>query len=104
MNELVIPPAAVEDEQSIEILRAWVAGGAQWVSLNPHMYRNSDFEEEWTWGLFLADTIKHISNAVAEQSGKDPKKVAKAIQKSFAEEMKKPTTEVKGGYLDNGAA
>ena len=47
MKELVRPPAAESDENSIEILRAWVAEGAQWVSLNPHLYRDRDFDEEW---------------------------------------------------------
>lgn len=100
MKELVIPPAAQEDEESIEVLRAWVAGGSQWLSLNPHLYRDRDFSEEWAWGLFLADTIKHISNAVSLESGKDSQKIAKEIQKAFAKEMKKPTSEVKGGYLE----
>lgn len=101
MEELIIPPAAEKDSQSIEILRAWLAEGSQWISLNPHLYRNRDFEEEWAWGLFLADTIKHISNAISEQTGKDPKKIVKAIQKSFAKEIKKPTTEVSGGFYES---
>jgi hypothetical protein len=101
MKELVVPPAAQQDEHAVEILRAWVAAGAQWVSLNPHLYRGRDFDEEWAWGLFLADTIKHVANAIAAETGKDPQKTAKAIQKSFAKEMKKPTTAVKGGYLED---
>lgn len=100
MNELPIPPDAEHDPESLEVLRAWIANGAQWVSLNPHIYRNREFDEEWAWGLFLADTIKHIANAIAEQSGKDPQKVAKAIQKAFAKEMKKPTSAVRGGFIE----
>ena len=50
MNELIIPPDAEDDPQSIEILRAWIANGSQWVSLNPHIYRDREFDEEWAWG------------------------------------------------------
>ncbi|MDH3857250.1 MAG: DUF5076 domain-containing protein [Gammaproteobacteria bacterium] len=100
MRELVIPPVAETDENSIEILRAWAAGGAQWLSLNPHLYRNRDFEEEWAWGLFLSDTIKHIANAMHEQTGKDQDEIVKAIRQSFEAEIGKPTSEVRGGYLD----
>lgn len=99
MKELSIPPAAVEDEKSVEILRAWIAGGAEWLSLNPHIYRNRDFDEEWAWGLFLADTIRHISNAISELSGEDPNSIAEKIRDSFLTEFGKPTTEARGGFL-----
>ena len=103
MNELSIPPAAISDANSVEIMRAWVAEGAQWISLNPHLYRHRDFEEEWAWGIFLADTIKHLANAIHNETGRDHKKIVKAIRKSFEAEMKKPTSEVKGGFLDTSA-
>lgn len=101
MEELVIPPVAENDPQSVEIMRAWVAGGAQWVSLNPHLYRNRKFEEEWAWGVFLSDNVKHIANAIHAETGKDHDEIIDGIRKSFEKEIKKPTSEVKGGYLDS---
>lgn len=100
MDELVVPPAAESDPNSIEVLRAWVADGAQWLSLNPHLYRNRAFEEEWAWGLFLADTLKHIANAIHDASGKDRGHIVEKIRESFETEIKKPTTDVKGGFLE----
>lgn len=103
MKELVIPPAAVADENAVELLRAWVADGGQWLSLNPHLYRNRDFDEEWAWGLFLADTIRHLARAIGSVSGKDERKVIKEIRRAFEKEIKKPTTAVRGGYLEDEA-
>ncbi len=102
MKELEIPPAAQEDPKSVEILRLWIAKGGEWVSLNPYQYRNRDFKEEWAWGLFLSDAIKHIANAVSELSGKDKQQVIDDIRTSFEAEMDKPTSEVRGGILQSG--
>ena len=101
MKELGIPPAALEDPNSVEILRSWVAGGAQWVSINPHLYRNRDFKEEWAWGLFLSDVIKHVANAIIESSEKDKQQVIDDILASFEAEMADPTSEVRGGTLQS---
>ena len=103
MKELIIPPAAARDPKSIEILRFWIAEGGEWVSLNPHQYRNRDFEEEWAWGLFLADAIKHIANALHDHSGKDRQEVIDAIRESFEAEMKNPTSKVRGGFIESEA-
>ena len=103
MKELTIPPAAVADDDSVELLRAWVADGGQWVSLNPHLYRHREFEEEWAWGLFLADTIRHLARAIGAESGKDERKIIKGIRKAFDGEIKKPTTAIRGGYLEDEA-
>jgi len=99
MKELEAPPAAHEDPKSVEVLRLWVAKGGQWVSLNPYLYRDRDFKEEWAWGLVLSDAIKHIANAVSELSGKDKQQVIDDIRTSFEAEMSKPTSEVRGGIL-----
>lgn len=99
MNELVIPPAAERDENSVELIRAWVAEGANWVSLNPHLFKNREFEEEWAWGLFLADTIRHLSNALALKSGKDQEETVELIRKAFNEEIEKSTSTARGGFV-----
>ncbi len=99
MDELEIPPAAKRDDNSVELLRAWIAEGAQWVSLNPHLYRDREFSEEDAWGMFLADTIRHLSNAIALESGKDQKKTIKLIKRAFDREIKKPTSTARGGFI-----
>jgi len=99
MKELEIPPAAKNDPKSVEVLRLWVAGGAEWVSLNQRIYRNRDFIEEWAWGVFLSDTIKHLANAIHDFSGKDRQEIIKEIRDSFEAEMRDPTSDVRGGVL-----
>lgn len=47
MRELTIPQAAIEDENSVEMIRTWIAGGSQWVSLNPH--REIDLASACVW-------------------------------------------------------
>lgn len=76
-----------------------MAKGGEWVSLNPYLYRNRDFNEEWAWGVFLSDAVKHIANAVSELSGKNKQQVIDDIRTSFEAEMAKPTSEVRGGIL-----
>ena len=99
MRELKVPPAAVDDPKAVEILRLWVAQGGEWVTVNPHFWRDRDFSEEWAWGLFLSDTIKHVANAINELSGKDKQKVIAEIRASFEAELEKPTSAVRGGIL-----
>ncbi|MCB1557093.1 MAG: DUF5076 domain-containing protein [Alphaproteobacteria bacterium] len=100
MRELVPPPAAREDANSTEVLRSWIANGAQWCSLNPHIYRNQSFAEEWAWGLFLSDTVRHLARAISQESGKDSEKVKKEIRKAFLKEIKRPTSAVRGGFFE----
>ena len=99
-KELPIPPAAVGDEQAVEIVRAWIADGDQWVTIDPHRYQHRDFDEEWAWGLFLADTARHLADAIAEQTGKDRDQVLEAIRRSLQEELAAPTSEAQGGFID----
>ena len=99
MKELEIPPAAKNDPESTEILRLWIADGAEWVSLNHRVYRDRDFKEEWAWGVFLSDTIKHLANAIHEASGKDKLEIIGEIRASFEAEMQNPTSAVRGGVL-----
>ena len=99
MNELEIPPAATRDENSVELIRAWLAEGANWISLNPHLFKNRDFEEEHAWGIFLADTTRHLSNALALESGKNQEETVKQIKKAFIEELEEGTSSVAGGFL-----
>ena len=100
MDELPIPPAAVDDGNAVEMIRLWIAGEAQWVTLNPHLFRDRDFDEEEGWGLFLADTIQHISNAISQHSGDDSRRVSKKIKKHLLKELKSPRTTISGGSLE----
>jgi len=104
MRELIIPPEAVSDPDSVEIIRAWVGNGAQWVSLFPNFYKNEDYDEEWAWGVFLADTIQHLANAIAEDSNKRAIDVLEKIRRSLTAELDDPSRTIRGGYVKYGSA
>jgi hypothetical protein len=64
MNELVIPPAAQRDAQSLELMRAWVAEEELHCSLRIGVYEDQGISEEKAWGTILADAARHIANAL----------------------------------------
>ena len=105
MRELIIPPAAASDPDSIEIIRAWIADGSQWISLFPNLYKDEEIEEESAWGFVLADTMRHLANAIAQDSeSKRPDDVLDRIRRALEQELDEPTSSVRGGYVKYGAA
>ncbi|MCP5150519.1 MAG: DUF5076 domain-containing protein [Ectothiorhodospiraceae bacterium] len=101
MHELEIPPAARRDDRSVELVRAWVAEGAQWISLNPHLFRDRDFAEEDAWGMFLADTVRHLARAIGAASDAPAAEVEHRIHAALERELARPTSTVRGGYLED---
>jgi len=65
MKELIVPPAAQEDDKSVEMLRVWIAQKGLHCSLNIGMYEEAKrVNEEKAWGIILADAAKHIADAL----------------------------------------
>ena len=52
-------------------------------------------------GVILADITRHISNAIQEEYGDDSRLISRAIIKSYLKELGDPTSDVKGGFIDN---
>ena len=100
MSELKIPQQVIDDENSVELIRAFVAGGSQWVSLNPHLFRDRDFQEEKAWGIFLADTIKHLACTISEHTKSDEYSVMTDIFEAIDNELERSTSDVEGGYVE----
>jgi hypothetical protein len=99
-GELIIPPAAIADERSVEMLRLWIAGGALHCSLNiGHWQDASAIEEEEAWGKVLADAIQHIASAIRERQGKDRKETIRRIFKALEDELAEPTTKHRGKFV-----
>ena len=69
MKPLVIPPAAQRDDDSIEMLSAWVAEKGLHCSLNIGVWDSNRGDEPRAWGILLADVIRHIANAIEEHKG-----------------------------------
>lgn len=100
MNERPVPKAALQDPNSVEMLRVWVAAGQLHCSLKVGMYRDGmGIDEEIAWGTILADAARHIARAL--QSGGDLNEtdsLAKLVAK-FNEEVSVPSSELKGGFV-----
>lgn len=100
MNERPIPEAALQDPNSVEMLRVWVAAGQLHCSLKVGMYRDGmGIDEEIAWGTILADAARHIAKAL--QSGgnlNETESLAKLVAK-FNQEVAAPSSELKGGLV-----
>jgi len=99
MKELVIPPAALRDPRSVEVLRAWVAESALWCSLKLGFYQGAaPFYEARAWGITLADVVKHVADGL-QIEGLDRADVIREIRAAFLNELDKPTSETSGSYV-----
>lgn len=99
MNERPIPEAANRDENSVEMLRAWIAERGLHCSMKVGMYSEMGKSEERAWGILLADVTRHIANALFEEHGIEKTKTLTSIRESYLTELSKPTSEVKGKFV-----
>jgi hypothetical protein len=82
MKELVIPPAALKDPNSFEILRVWAANEEQHVTINSSL--NGDACD---FGYLLAQLAVHGSKLYSERNGKPEKQTLTEILQGFSEEI-----------------
>ena len=85
-RELIIPEIADNDPAAVEVLRAWISGGKQLVSL-----RVGIWPEPQVWGIFLADLAGHIVNAYVQEDAVNPQETLKKIRDMFNAELNSPT-------------
>lgn len=98
MTPLVIPPAAVRDERSIQMLNAWIAERGFHCTLNIGFFDGHGHNEAEAWGVFLADLVRHIGNAWAEERGTPATQTIKAVMASLNSELDLPTSNVGGEF------
>lgn len=98
MKSLVIPPAAQRDEASIQMLSAWIAERKQHCTINIGLWQGSGSDEAPAWGMFLADTVRHIANALQERYGHSAPDTIAAILESMHDELADPTSPVQGEF------
>jgi len=100
MNERPIPEAALEDENSVEMLRVWIAEKKLHCSMKVGMYKEtSKISEGKAWGVILADVARHLSKALESGYGLDARIALRTISESFNDELSEPTSGVDGGFL-----
>jgi Domain of unknown function (DUF5076) len=98
MKSLVIPPAAQRDDDSIQMLSAWIAEQGLHCSINVGMWQDNGRNEAPAWGILLADTVRHIARALEEQYGKNSTDTIAAILKSLNDELVDPTSKMQGEF------
>lgn len=98
MKTLVIPPAAQRDENSIQMLSAWIAERGLHCTLNVGMWDGAGHDEPKAWGILLADVIRHVSNAICESKGTPSEQNLTAILDSLRNELDDPTSPAKGSF------
>ncbi|MBD9537441.1 DUF5076 domain-containing protein [Stenotrophomonas sp. STM01] len=98
MKPLVIPPAAQRDDKAIQMLSAWIAEQGQHCAIKVGLWQDSGRDEAPAWGIFLADTIRHIANALQEQYGQPASDTISAIMESLHDELSDPTSDAKGSF------
>ena len=101
-RELVIPPTAVADPKTVEMIRVWIADGGLHCALNIGHWtaQSADIEETTAWGILLSEVIRHVANAAEEQTGADPTATTKAIFRSLRKELGVPTADASGGFVN----
>ena len=95
-REIPIPPRALEDPDSRELVRAWVANNALHVSLS---VGNWGDDEAIGWGVRLSDIARHVADALEEQDLAEPEQVLARIREVFNKEMDTPTAETDGHLM-----
>jgi hypothetical protein len=98
-NELPIPPAALGNAQSVEMIRVWLAGGKQHCVLNIGFWENRGLNERHGWGILLADMVHHIANAHNEEHGRDRRETIKMVRESLLAELEHPTSDRLGNFV-----
>lgn len=100
MNERPIPEAALLDENSVEMMRVWIANKKLHTSLKVGMYRETTkVPEEKAWGRILADAARHIADALEEGYGSNREESLEMIRKAFNDQLEDPSTTVKGDFV-----
>ena len=98
MQALVIPPAAQRDERSIQMLSAWIAEKGFHCTLNIGFFDGQGHNEAEAWGIVLADLVRHIGNAMADERGTPAAEAMAAVIASLNTELDLPTSGVVGEF------
>ena len=99
MKPLIIPPAAQRDPNSVQMLSAWIAEKGLHCSLNVGMWTAAGTPEARAWGILLADTARHVANAMASSLGVAQPDALAAVLEAMHSELAQPSSRVRGSFL-----
>ena len=103
MKELPIPDAALRDhDNSVEMLRAWVAEEALFCSLNVGMYiEEGDIREEDAWGTIFADAMRHVASALNKRYDRSYEVSLGKMKARLITELERPTSRATGEFVSD---
>ena len=85
-SELPIPPAALQDVDSKELLRVWAAAGNQHISIATGVWENPTI-----WGIMLVDLLRHIARSYEKVGNVSYEESMRLIKAGFDAEWEIPT-------------
>jgi hypothetical protein len=85
-NQLDIPRIAMQDPNSFELLRVWIANNGQHVSL-----RSSVWADPAAYGIMLCDLMRHIANSYHQNEGRNWDETFQRIKAGLEAEFASPT-------------
>jgi hypothetical protein len=94
-NELLIPEAAKNDLNSLEIVRIWIANKGLHVCLKADVWK-----DPFAYGIMLCDLVHHIANAFAQEQGLDRNQTVERIMAGLQAELKHPTDTPTGDIIE----
>ncbi len=95
--ELTIPPGALSDKQSHELVRAWAAHGGLQCSLNPSAWPEN--MAAIGWGVLLSDIARHVVDALYQTKKMNRESTLAQIRSVFNSELETPTAETSGKFV-----
>jgi hypothetical protein len=96
VRPLPTPPNAEKDEESAEVLRAWIIDGGLEISIHPSHWEHQPDQ----WGRLLADAAEHMADGIAKEHGKSRTEVFNAIRKALVHYLNHPSPDRTGEFLD----
>ena len=94
MRQLQIPPAALADAESFEIIRVWAADGQQHVTIQTELQGGPE-----EWGFLLAQLARHMAHAYTTSISLPYPEAVDRIKAGFDQEWDAPTGEPTGRVL-----
>ena len=80
------------------MISGWVAEKGLHMTLNIGMWSAHGRNEPAAWGIFLADSIKHIASALEQELGQSQSELIHQIRMSLDHELADPTSPVTGSF------
>lgn len=80
------------------MISGWIAEQGLHCTLNIGMWQSAGHDEPKAWGIFLADVIRHVANAIEEHEGSASHLTTENILKLLSAELKMPTSDSVGYF------